>query len=104
MPTEVSRAVVLCRKKVDIFLALGNNVWEMANLPKLKVVNTLWDVPEETRDFEQGRGLPFCEQAMIIVEDQVIRSYDELLQLAAEECHRDKEFLKVMILPVIDGG
>ncbi len=76
----------------------------MAKLPKLKVINPYWDVPEEIRDFEQGKYFPFCEHICIVVEGQVIWSYDDLNQLAAEDRHKDKEFLEVRFVEIVSGG
>lgn len=68
-------------------------------------VRTLAGCPnEETRDFEQGRYLPFCDHLLILVEGQAISSYQELVQLAAEDCYREKEFLEVVITSAIGGG
>ena len=77
----------------------------MSKLPKLRVLNPFWDVAEEIRDFEQGKYLPFnARHIWIVVEDQVIDSYEELVRLAAEDRHKDKEFLEVRFLDIIVGG
>ncbi len=76
----------------------------MSNLPKLKVIQPFWDTPEEIRDFEQGKYLPYCAHILIVVEGQVISSYEELLKLAAEEQSKDKEFLEVKFLEIPVGG
>ncbi|MFC2007239.1 hypothetical protein ACFLVB_01390 [Chloroflexota bacterium] len=76
----------------------------MARLPKLKVINTLRNEPEEIRDLEQGKELPFCEHLIIVVENHPINSYEELVQLATRENYRDKEFLVVKIFDIIYGG
>ena len=66
----------------------------MTNMPKLKVLNPSWDVPEEIRDFEQGKYFPFHSQT-VVVEGEVVYSYEELVQLAAQEHHQGKESLEV---------
>jgi len=77
----------------------------MSKLPKLRVLNPFWDVAEEIRDFEQGKYLPFnALNSLIVVEDQVIYSYEDLVRLAAEDRHKDKEFLEVRFLDVFIGG
>ena len=76
----------------------------MPKLPKLKILQPYWDVPEEIRDFEAGKYLPFCGHLYIVVEGEVISSYDELVQLAAEDRYKDKEFLEVRLLGITSGG
>ena len=77
----------------------------MSKLPRLKILNPYWDVAEETRDFEQGKYLPFSATAIsIVVEGQVIISYEDLVQLAADDYHKDKEFLEVRFLDLTIGG
>ncbi|MFH1952773.1 MAG: hypothetical protein ABIL06_14270 [Pseudomonadota bacterium] len=76
----------------------------MAKFPKLKVIQPYWDVPEEIRDIEQGKYLPFCSHIRIVVEGQVVSSYEELLSLVAEDRHKDKDFLEVRFFEIISGG
>ncbi len=76
----------------------------MTKAPKLKVKGLGWDVAEEVRDFEQARYFPFGSDVIIVVEDEVIRSYDDLVQLVAKGRFKDKEYLEVMFLPIIVGG
>ena len=76
----------------------------MTNSPKLKVKGLAWDATEEVRDFEQARYFPFSSELIIVVEDEVIRSYDDLARLLAEGRFKGKEFLEVMFLPIIVGG
>ena len=77
----------------------------MSSLPKLRVVNPYWDVSEEVRDFEQGKYLPFSAASFaVVVEGQVISSYEELLKLAAEEPYKDKDLLEVKLTEIISGG
>ncbi len=77
----------------------------MYKLPKLKVISPYWDVAEEVRDFEQGRYLPFSAASFaVVVEGQVVFSYEELVRLAAEEPYKDKDFLEITLLEIIVGG
>ena len=61
---------------------------------------------EETYDFEQARKFTYGQGSFVMVDGQVINSYEELVQLAARESYRDHEFLEVMILyrGVVEGG
>ena len=81
----------------------------MSNLPKLKV--KWWSLgsqeEETTCDFEQAKDIVFGNRmwAVALAEGQVINSYEELVQLAAQDQHKDKEVLNVMlIVPAIGGG
>ena len=77
----------------------------MPGLPKLRVKNPYWDVAEEIRDFEQGKYLPFsAESVSVVVEGQIVSSYEELLRLASEKPYRDKDFLEVTLIEVVVGG
>ena len=81
----------------------------MSNLPKLKVKwQTTGSQEEETIcDFEQARGVVFgsWSWAFIIAEGKMIRSYEELVELAARDEHKDKDVLNIMLLdPAIGGG
>ena len=76
----------------------------MTKLPKLEVKGLGWDVSEQIRDFEQAKCLPFGHNIIIVVEGQVIGSYEELVQLATQHRYKDKEFLQVTFLPIIVGG
>jgi hypothetical protein len=72
--------------------------------PKLKVKGLGWDAGEDIRGFEEAIYFPFCSELTITVEGEVIGSYEDLVKLAEKECHRDKEFLEVIFLPLIVGG
>ncbi len=41
---------------------------------------------------------------MILVEGKRVRSYDELVQLAAQEKFKNKEFIEVVLLRTLSGG
>ena len=41
---------------------------------------------------------------MIVVEGQLVNSFDDLVELAKQERHRGKEFLEVEIQPLLAGG
>ncbi len=76
----------------------------MAKLPKFKVKGLGWNMREEIRDLEQARHFPFRHGVIIMVEGEVVRSYDDIVQLLKQERYKDREFLEVMFLPVLGGG
>jgi len=62
---------------------------------------------ESTCDFEQARDIVFGDKmwAVAIAEGHVIKSYEELVQMATQDEHKDKEVLNVTLLvPAIGGG
>ena len=79
----------------------------MSRLPKLRLKKPFGYPFEEIRDFEQAQYFLFSygASAVVMVEGQVINSYEELVQLATQDCYKDKESLEVVLLPaVVDGG
>jgi len=77
----------------------------MARYPKLKV--THWIDGQPDRDifqFEQARNFFFSHDVLVVVEGTIVRSYEELMELAAGAEHRDKEFLEVRMETIIGGG
>ena len=76
----------------------------MLALPKLKVKKNVWEDVVEILDFEQAKSFPFDEEIVISVEGEQICSYAHLLQFALTAEQSSKEYLEVMILPMILGG
>jgi len=83
----------------------GGQKLETSQLPKLKVRR----IPEypggEVLDLEQAKGLPFLD-GLIFAEGNKINSYEELVQLAAQDNYKDREFIEVVVLPfgIVYGG
>jgi len=79
---------------------------QMSRLPKLKLKKPFGYPFEENREFEQAQYFLFSygDSATVMVEGQVINSYEELVQLAAQDCYKDKESLEVLLLPAVVGG
>ncbi len=77
----------------------------MPGPPKLKVSKP-WYPFEEIISLEDGRLLPFGKsEAIIVVEDEIVNSYEELIKLALQPVHKVKEFLDVTIGPIpLPGG
>lgn len=70
----------------------------MYQLPRLVV---------EIRQFEQIRHLDkafFWGDNLLLVEGQLVRSYEELVQLATKDRYQDKGFLEAKLEPLIGGG
>ena len=77
----------------------------MSKLPKLRIKRT-WNPVEEIHDLEQARTLLFSRGAdmLVIVEGQMVSSYNELVQLAAQAPYKDKESLEVVMTPLWPAG
>ena len=66
----------------------------MGKLPKLMV---------ETPEF-LVRYVLFSGDNLVVVEGQIVYSYDDFVTLCSQEAHKDKEYLKIEIFPVMEGG
>ena len=58
-------------------------------------------------DFEQAQRIVFgsASQGFIIVEGEMVRSCEELIQLATRNEHRDKKMLNLLLFDAtVDGG
>jgi hypothetical protein len=77
----------------------------MPNYPKLRVTHRMDGQPSRMLlDFEQAPPFLFNYDVVVAVEGEVIRSYDELVEIASREDLRDREFLDVQLETVIAGG
>ena len=78
----------------------------MSELPKLKLKKPYGYPFEEIRDCKQAQYFLFNygTDAIVMVEGQVITSYEELLQLATRDCYKDRDSLEVVLLPAVIGG
>ena len=77
----------------------------MSKLPKLKIKRS-WNPVEETHDFEQARHLLFERgtDLIVLVEGQMVSSYEELVQLASLDSYKEKESLEVVMTPLWPAG
>jgi hypothetical protein len=76
----------------------------MANKPKIKVAGPGWSDSSEPLDFECARLLPFSPEMIISADDQVVSSFEELEHLIEQEPYRNRDFLEIILLPMIEGG
>jgi len=77
----------------------------MAGYPKFKV--THWIDGQADRDvfeFEQARNFFSSYDILVVVEGTIVKSYEELMELAASAENKDKEFLEVRMETIIGGG
>ena len=76
----------------------------MPKLPKLEVVWSFRDPREETYDLEQAKEFLFDPGILAFVDGQLVNSYDDLVQLAAQDQYKDREVLKVILIRRGVGG
>mgnify|MGYP001046545130 CR=1 FL=1 len=78
----------------------------MSGLPKLKIKLPFAREEAAVCDLEQAEHYLNWgnETYLIAIDGQVINSYEELIQLATRDCYKDREFLEVWLLPLIEGG
>ncbi len=63
-----------------------------------------WEAGPEVWEFERARHFPYDEWVIVTVEGRVVRSYEEVVALASEDAHKNKEYLDVVFLPMVVGG
>jgi len=77
----------------------------MPTLPKLKVKLPFGYPDEDICELEQAKyRFSYGDEYLVVVEGQVINSYEELAQLASRDDYKDKEFIEVVLLPALAGG
>ena len=77
---------------------------QLSNLPKLRMEPPNNGDTEATYDLQQAKTNLFNYGALVMVEGQLVQSYDELVRLAEHEHYRNKEFLNARVLPMVGGG
>lgn len=75
----------------------------MSKTPKFRVKGLGWEAAG-TYSIEQARNFPYGQGLVVSVEDQVVQSYEELLQLINQPSFVDKDFIQVTFLDIIVGG
>ena len=74
----------------------------MSKLPKLKLIMPTGH--DKFREIEEVENF-FPDWGMrVLVEGQMVNSYEELVELASQDKYKNKEFLEVTLLPIIVGG
>ncbi len=78
----------------------------MPDLPRLKIKLPSSTVAEEICDLEQAkyRFNWGHEPFLILVENETVFSYDDLVKLAQQDRFKSKEFLTVELQPFLAGG
>jgi hypothetical protein len=76
---------------------------QIDQLPKIKV--KFFGFPDEDIcSLDQAGHLFGIKNMMVLVDGQRIGSYDDLVQLIAQDRYKDKQSIEVVLLPAIAGG
>ena len=72
-------------------------------MPKL-LVKFFGDPGEEVCELEDARYLIDFTDRIVVVDEQEIRSYNELMKMVGQEKYRNREIIEVVQIPAIMGG
>jgi len=72
-------------------------------MPRL-LVKFFGDPGEDVCELEDARYLIDFTDRIVVVDEQEIRSYDELVKIVSQEKYRDQEIIEVVQIPAITGG
>jgi hypothetical protein len=76
----------------------------MPRLPKLKIKLPSGSQNEFICELEQAKDCLNFEEGVFLVEGQGVHSYDELVHMATQDKHKNKEFLVVEWFQMVGGG
>jgi len=76
----------------------------MSHLPKLKIKLPAGNPSEDVCELEQAKHLLNFDNGVIMVDGKTVYTYDELVDLATQDNYKNKEYLEVVLLQVIEGG
>ena len=72
-------------------------------MPKL-LVKFFGDPGEEVCELEDAGYLIDFIDRIVVVDEQEVRSYEELVKMVNQEKYRDREIIEVVQIPAITGG
>ena len=72
-------------------------------MPKL-LVKFFGDPGEDVCELEDARYLIDFSDRIVVVDEQEVRSYEELVKIVGQEKYRDQEIIEVVQIPAITGG
>jgi hypothetical protein len=76
----------------------------LESYPKMRIIRESIENPVEIWDFEQAENLPFGKQQIVVVEGNLVNSYNEFLKLFKNREYQNKEYLEILLLPLVFGG
>ena len=72
-------------------------------MPKL-LIKFFGDPGEEVCELEDAGYLIDFIDRIVVVDEQEVRSYEELVKMVNQEKYRDREIIEVIQIPAITGG
>jgi hypothetical protein len=72
-------------------------------MPKL-LIKFFGDPGEEVCELEDAGYLIDFIDRIVVVDEQEVRSYEELVKMVNQEKYRDREIIEVVQIPAITGG
>jgi len=72
-------------------------------MPRL-MIKYFGSLSGEVSELEDAKYLFDLDESIIVIEGQNVRSYEELVQIVSQERFKDKEFIEVMQIPLVQGG
>jgi hypothetical protein len=72
-------------------------------MPKL-LIKAFGDPGEDICEPADAKYLFNVANQLIVIDGQLVRSYDELVKIAAQEKYKDQELIEVIQIPAISGG
>jgi hypothetical protein len=75
----------------------------ISDRPGLKI-KYFGSTAEDSCDLDQGRYIFNLDEGIILADGRTVQTYAELVELAAQDKYKDKNFIEIMILPAIMGG
>jgi hypothetical protein len=76
----------------------------MSQLPKLKIKLPGGYPREEICELAEAENRLDFVDGVILVEGQSVHSRNELIQMVTQDKYKNKEYIEVVILSIIDGG
>ncbi len=68
------------------------------------IIKPFGSLNEDICDLEEAKNRLNFDVGIILIEGQIMHSYDELVQLAYQDTYKNKEYIEVVVLPTITGG
>ena len=72
-------------------------------MPKL-LIKVFGDPGEDICELEEAKYLLDFANQVIVIDEQQIRSYEELAKIASQEKYRNQEYIEVVQVPAVTGG
>lgn len=77
----------------------------MKKVSKLKIQLPFGNRDDSICDLEHAKyRFNFDSEVIVVAEGQVVKSFDELLELTQREDLREKQFIEVKLFPLFSGG